>query len=106
MVSYSFLVVGNLYVGHFLYDYTNQYLIIENGTIRKNKLYGSGKAINLKDIKRIKKFDQDYNLKTEHRELNINTTFIEEQSLAELNKILAELNIAPEKTPFTNNVRS
>tara|TARA_R110000868_G_scaffold205317_2_gene453767 strand:+ start:1648 stop:2046 length:399 start_codon:yes stop_codon:yes gene_type:complete len=106
LISFSFFAVGVLYVGHFLYDYSNQYLIIENGTIRKNKLYGSVKAINLKNIKRIKKIDLDYTLKTERRELKINTTFIEEQSLAELNKKLAELNIAPEKTPFTNNVRS
>ena len=41
--DYGYLVIGILYVGHYLYDLKNQYLTIENGTIRKNGLYGFGK---------------------------------------------------------------
>ncbi len=39
----GFLEIGVLYAGHYLYDLTNQYLTIENGTIQKNGLYGYGK---------------------------------------------------------------
>lgn len=56
---YGSLVVGVLYIGHYIYDLTNQYLTIENGTIRKNGLYGFGKSINLNEITWIKKFDGD-----------------------------------------------
>ena len=100
--DYVFLVVGILYIGHYLYDLTNQYLTIENGTIRKNLLYGYWKKINLNEINWIKNFAGDYTLKTEQRELKINTELIDEDSLSELNKILTELNLPPEKTLFDN----
>ena len=102
--DYGYLVIGILYVGHYLYDLKNQYLTIENGTIRKNGLYGFGKKLTLNQIKWIKKFAGDYTLKTEQKELKINTELIDKDSLTELNKILAELNLPAEKTPFANNV--
>ena len=89
-----------LYIGHYLYDLTNQYLTIENGTIRKNGLYGLEKKL----INWIKKFVGDYTLKTKKGDLKINTELIDKDSLYELNKILAGLNLPPEKTPFANNV--
>jgi hypothetical protein len=102
--DYGYLVAGILYIGHYLYDLTNQYLTIENGTIRKNALYGFRKDINLNEVNWIKKFAGDYTLKTEKKELKINTELIDKDSLTELNKILAELNLPPEKTPFANTV--
>ena len=66
--DYGYLVIGiPLYVGHYLYDLKNQYLTIENGTIRKNGLYGYWKKINLNEINWIKKFAGDYTLKTEEQ---------------------------------------
>jgi hypothetical protein len=102
--DYGYLVIGILYVGHYLYDLKNQYLTIENGTIRKNGLYGYWKKINLNEIYWIKKFAGDYTLKTEQKELKINTELIDKDSLTELNKILGGLNLTPDKTPFANNV--
>lgn len=93
-----------LYIGHYLYDLTNQYLTIENGTIRKNGLYGLGKKLNLDEINWIIKFVGDYTLKTKKKDLKINTELIDKDSLYELNKILAGLNLPPEKTPFANNI--
>ncbi len=101
--DYGYLVMGILYIGHYLHDLTNQYLTIENGTIQKNGLYGFGKKIKLNEINWIKKFAGDYTLKTEQSELKINTELIDKVSLTELNKILAELNLTPDKTPFANN---
>ena len=101
--DYGYLVIGILYVGHYLYDLKNQYLTIENGTIRKNGLYGYWKKINLNEINWIKKFPGDYTLKTKQKELKINTELIDKNSLTELNRILAELNLPPEKIPFANS---
>ncbi|EAR14024.1 hypothetical protein PI23P_05982 [Polaribacter irgensii 23-P] len=95
--DYGYLLAGFLYLGHYLYDLNNQYLTIENGTIRKNALYGFRKKIELNDINSIKKFAGDYTLKTETKELKINTELIDEKSLVELNRILAELNLSSEK---------
>lgn len=101
-LDYGYLVIGVLYIGHYLYDLMNQYLTIENGTIRKNRLYGFGSKINLNEINWIKKFAGDYTLKTESKKLKINTGLIEEKSLNELNKILEKLDLPSEKTPFAN----
>jgi len=102
--DYGYLVIGLLYVGHYLYDLTNQYLTIESGTIRKNGLYGFGKKINLNEINWIKKFAGDYTLKTETKELKINTELIDKNSLTDLNCILEKLNLPADKTPFANTV--
>ncbi len=100
--DYGYLVVGVLYIGQYFWDITNQYLTLENGIIKKNSVFG--RKINLNEIIWIKKFAGDYTLKTENQELKINTELIQEHSLNELNKILAELNLPSEKNPFTNKV--
>jgi hypothetical protein len=91
--DYGYLVVGTLYLGHYLYDLNNQYLTIENGSIRKNVLYGFGKKINVNEINRIEKYAGDYILRTVEKELKINTELIEEKSLVEFNEILKKLNL-------------
>ena len=87
------LVLGILYLAHYVYDLYNQYLTIENGSIRKNILYGVRKKINLNEINRIEKYAGDYILRTLTKELKINIAFIEEKSLVELNGILKKLNL-------------
>ena len=63
----------------------------ENGEIKVNGPLG--KKLNLTDIKRIKKFAGDYIIKTDKKELTINTQVIEPNLLAELNKIVEKLDI-------------
>ena len=91
--DYVNLVLGILYLAHYVYDLYNQYLTIENGSIRKNILYGVRKKINLNEINRIEKYAGDYILRTLTKELKINTAFIEEKSLVEFNEILKKLNL-------------
>ena len=99
---YLMLIISIFSVVSYLYSFFNHYLTIENGILKQNQPYG--KRINLKEIKTIKKFAGDYTLKTEQKELKINTELIDKDALSELNKILTELNLPPEKTPFANNV--
>lgn len=98
--DYGYMAVGLLYLGHYGVDRTCQYLTIENGTLRKNGLYGFGGGIALQDVVWIKKFAGDYTLITEQRQLKIDSDLIEENSLAELNQVLGALDLPPEKTPF------
>ena len=101
---YVYLVLGLLYIGHFLTDITYQYLTIEKGAIRRNKLYGMGNKINLSDINWIKKDDRGYTLITDAHTMKIKTKLIEQNSLTELNTILGQLNLPSEKTPFAQFV--
>ena len=53
----------------------------------------SEKKLNLNEIKRIKKFAGDYFVKTDKKQLTINTQFIEPSSLVELNTELEKWRI-------------
>ncbi|WP_319480613.1 hypothetical protein [uncultured Draconibacterium sp.] len=98
--NYGYFILSILYIGFFLHDYLNQYMTIENGTIRKNGLYGHGKQINLNDIICVQRINGDYLLKTNQQEFKINTDLMDKDSLIDLLKILSQLNLPPEKTPF------
>lgn len=99
--DFGFMAIGILYIAHYIYDIKRQYLIIENGSIRKNRLYGSGKPIKLDEIIWIKKFSDEYKLETEHKVLQINTELIQKDSLNKLNDTLAQLDLPPDRTPFS-----
>ncbi|CAM4282363.1 hypothetical protein [Gillisia hiemivivida] len=101
-MDYGYFVIGILYLLHFIYDFKNQYLTIESGTIRKNALYGYRKKINLNEIYLIKKNTGDYILKTENQHLNINPNLIDENSFYTLTNLLGKLNLPSHKTPFSN----
>ena len=60
--NYLYLFTGALYTAHFLYDYFNQYLSIEDNTITVNKLYSWKNKMKLDEITSIKKFAGDYTL--------------------------------------------
>ena len=96
-----FLGMVVLYLGQYFYELRNQYLNITEEQIIVNSPFG--KKIKLSEINWIKKFAGDYILKTEKKDLTINTQIIDKDSLNDLNKILATLNLPPDKTPFANN---
>jgi len=80
-----------MYLGLYFYQKNYKYLTIENGIINVNGPFG--KKLNMTEIKRIKKFAGDYILKTDKKELTINTQIIDPNSLAELNAELEKLNV-------------
>ena len=85
------LVISLMYLGTYFYQKNYKYLTIENGIINVNGPFG--KKLILTEIKRIKKFAGDYILKTDEKELTINTQIIDPNSLAELNAELEKLNV-------------
>ena len=88
--DYGWIVISAMYLITYYYQRQNKYLTIENGVIKVNGPFG--KKLNLTEIKRIKKFAGDYILKTDKKELTINTQIIDPNSLAELNAELEKLN--------------
>ena len=98
--DYSFMTIGILYIAHYIHDIKREYLILENGSIRKNRLYGSGMPVKLDEIISIKKFSGEYKLETKHKVLAIDTDMIQKDSLDKLNDTLAQLDLPPDKTAF------
>ncbi|WP_291867528.1 hypothetical protein [Maribacter sp.] len=99
-MDYGYIFMAVLYLGQYFYESRNQYLTIKNGKISKNRFFG--RTIELNQINWIKKYAGDYILKTDKQELTINTDWIDEKSILELNKVLGQLKLSPEKTPFAN----
>ena len=86
-----FVVFAFLNTLYYLTQYFNQYLTLKNNFIIQN--FPFGKKINLSEIKEIKRFAGDYQLKTDRTTLTINTTIIAEDSLKKLTVALEELKL-------------
>lgn len=89
--DFGYLAVGILYIGLYSYEMSNQYLTIDNETIKRNGLFV--KKINLKDIHRIKKLYGHYTLITKTQELKINIEWMDKESKIELERILNQLEL-------------
>ena len=89
--DYGWLLISLTNFANYFYKKKYKYVTIENGEIKVNGPLG--KKLNLTDIKRIKKFAGDYIIKTDKKELTINTQVIEPNLLAELNRVVEKLNI-------------
>jgi hypothetical protein len=98
--GYAYSILGTLYLAHFLYDYKHQYLIIENGKIQKNILYSFKNKIELSEIDEIKSIKGNYILKSETRNLSIDPSLIDKQSLIKLLHVLRQVDLPSEKNHF------
>ena len=90
-IDYGWIVIALAYFINYFYQKKYNYVTIKNGIINVNGPFG--KKLNLTEIKQIKTFAGDYILKTENKELTINTQLIEPNSLAELDKELEKLEV-------------
>ena len=90
-IDYGWILISLTYFGTYIYQKKFKYVSIENEILIVNGPLG--KKLNLTEIKRIKKFAGDYIIKTDKKELTINTQIIDQDSLAELNTELEKLNV-------------
>lgn len=90
-IDYGWIFISLAYFGTYFYLKKYNYVTIENGSIKVNGPFG--KQLNLTEIKQIRKFAGDYILKTDHKELTINTQLIDPNSLTELNAELENLDV-------------
>ena len=90
-IDYGWIVMSLIYLGIFFYRKKYYYLTIINDNIRVNGPLG--KELKLTEIKRIKKFAGDYIIKTDQKEIIINTQIIDSSSLKELDAELEKLEV-------------
>ena len=89
--DYGYLFISILYLALYFYQRQNNCITIERGVIKMGGLFG--KKLNLTEIESIKKFAGDYILKTDNKELTINTQMIDPNSMAVLNNELEKLQV-------------
>lgn len=87
--SYLWVFIGMLQSGTALYQKKHQYLTIEENRLVKHSLIP--KSIAISEIKGIRKFVDSYRIETDNGSILIEKSFIEEDSLQELNHFLDTL---------------
>lgn len=80
-----------MYLSLYFYEKKYQYITIENGVLTLHSLLS--KKVQLNQIKSVVRFAGDYKLKTDTSELIINTNYIDEESLKDLDSVLLKLNL-------------
>ncbi|MFD0933547.1 hypothetical protein ACFQ0R_13155 [Psychroflexus salinarum] len=98
----GFIAIGLFDILHYVYDSKHQYLLIENGVIRKNILYGFKNKIDIDDIHQIKSEGGNYILKSDLNTFKIDPGLIEKNSLEDLNKFLKDLDLPSDKNFLTS----
>jgi hypothetical protein len=98
--GYLYSICGLIFIFQYVYDVKHQYLLITNGLIKKNKLYGWKNNIQIDEITEIVGTDAHYILKSPTQQVKINPSLIEKQSLLELIQFLRELDLPSNKNLF------
>lgn len=96
---YLYIIIGLLYLGMAAWNYKYHYLTITDSYIKTNSLFA--KKILLQDLTLIKKFTDEYTLKTANKNLGINTSLMEKES-----KIAFETFIKTIELPLEAPLRS
>ena len=90
-VDSGWIAVSLLYLINAIYQKKYPYILFKNGYIYVNGPLG--KSMNLSEIKQIKKFTGDYILKTDKKELTINTEYLDPESREKLVGELKKLEV-------------
>ncbi len=85
------IILPILFISTFTYQYLNQYLTVENELIYLNSPFS--KKIEFKKVNKIRKFGGEYILESDNKELRIDITLINPESLTYLNEKLKSLNL-------------
>lgn len=96
----SALIIGSLCLVTTIFEIITHYIVIKNGTLRKYSFWAFHKDIELQNIIEIKSVADDYIVFTETTKLKIQVELIADDSLEELKRILSELDLPADKTPF------
>ncbi|MBO0329260.1 hypothetical protein [[Muricauda] lutisoli] len=89
--EYGLGLFSLVYFGFYFYQKQNKYVTIADGYIQINAPFG--KKLNLNEVQRIRKFAGDYILKTDKKELVINTKIVDTDSLKDLDNELQKLDV-------------
>ena len=89
--NYGYFVIGMMYFGIFIFENSKQYVTIGNGMLIKNNLIS--KKMMLEDIIQIKKLAGDYVFMSDTDKIEINMSFLDIESLKELQTFIEELQL-------------
>lgn len=99
-IGFTYLLAGIFHLADF-FNHKSRYLIIENASIEKTKLFGAKTRMDFDEIQTIEKVDGSYVLKSENNKLKIEFDRIDNASLIKLMEVFKNLNLPPEQNYFS-----
>lgn len=96
-IGFILLILAVIWFVKSILKSTNYCMVLENGILKEGTVFG--KKIALKDIVYIRKTKEQYILKTADKELVVHIK-VEEESLKNLDNVLANLDLPSVKNPF------
>lgn len=99
LIHYVQLIFGILMVVSFFLERKFGYLNIKNGILRK--YFFSWTTIDLDKITQIQSYPGRIKLITPERNLSLNTSVIDKESIKDLYRVLGSLELKRQKNPFT-----
>ena len=97
--TYFQLLLGLLMIGTYFFEMKYQYLSIKNDVLTKNNLIK--KTVQLDKIEQVQTFPGRIKLASSEKNLSINTSIIDKESINDLYRVLGSLELEPQKNPFT-----
>ncbi len=88
-IDYGWMVISGLYLALYYHQRKNKYISIEDGIIKKNEWFG--KKLSLAEVKEVREFAGNYIIKTDEKELVVNTDIINPDEIPELIEALKQL---------------
>ena len=87
--SYLWILIGLLQTGTAYYQKSRQYLTIEDDKLIKHSIIPQ--TVQISEIKRVRKFVNSYRIETGNGCIRIEKSFIEEESIKDLNRFFDTL---------------
>lgn len=97
-IGFILLILAVIWFVKSILKSTNYCMVLEKGILKEGTVFG--KKIALKDIVYIRKTKEQYILKTADKELVVHIKEVEEESLKNLDNVLANLDLPSVKNPF------
>ena len=89
LIDYGWAFISVMYFSVYFYQRNHKYLTIENDYIKLNRPFGT--KLRITEIKEIKKFAGDYIIRTDKKELTIDSQLIDPHSNDELYAVIEKL---------------
>lgn len=89
---YAYIVLGFIHLWAFFQDKYKGYISVVNGKLKTHHNPFFNKQINLNEVTKVVKSSDTYLLRTNNKEVKINTSLISEESMQQLNEVLDAVN--------------
>lgn len=95
-IKYGYILMGLLCLGTWIFERMNQYLLISDGVLTKNKVRPTSMC--LSEVNRIVEGHGNITLYSQKDRLRINTGLLDKRSLKDLHRVLDNLELGAEET--------